>query len=207
MQWKEYMVFKSTIGTVCTCIGLMFISHIGHVSAAPINYDEAISGDLRATSSILSSTLLDFGVGVNTVSGNMGSTSFSSDNDGFFFILPDGSQIVSVSYWFGNINLLPDTSLLVTRFNLQTETRSINEYFNINIINDTSPLSAFSSSPPIEADTYLMRGDGISHTSNGGGTWDYTWTFEVAAVPIPAAAWLFGSGLLSLIGVARRKKS
>jgi len=27
-----------------------------------------------------------------------------------------------------------------------------------------------------------------------------------AAVPLPAAAWLFGSGLLGLIGVARRKK-
>jgi hypothetical protein len=30
---------------------------------------------------------------------------------------------------------------------------------------------------------------------------------RVSAVPVPAAAWLFGSGLLGLIGVARRKKS
>ena len=29
----------------------------------------------------------------------------------------------------------------------------------------------------------------------------------VSAVPIPAAAWLFGSGLLGLIGIARRRKS
>lgn len=29
----------------------------------------------------------------------------------------------------------------------------------------------------------------------------------VAAVPVPAAVWLFGSGLLGLVGVARRKKS
>lgn len=29
----------------------------------------------------------------------------------------------------------------------------------------------------------------------------------VAPVPVPAAAWLFGSGLLGLIGVARRKKA
>lgn len=28
---------------------------------------------------------------------------------------------------------------------------------------------------------------------------------SVSAVPVPAAAWLFGSGLLGLIGVARRK--
>ena len=32
-------------------------------------------------------------------------------------------------------------------------------------------------------------------------------TWEVSAVPIPAAVWLFGSGLLGLIGVARRKKA
>ena len=31
--------------------------------------------------------------------------------------------------------------------------------------------------------------------------------FEVSAVPIPATAWLFGSGLLGLIGMARRKKA
>ena len=31
--------------------------------------------------------------------------------------------------------------------------------------------------------------------------------WEVSAVPVPAAAWLFGSGLIGLIGVARRKKA
>lgn len=30
---------------------------------------------------------------------------------------------------------------------------------------------------------------------------------EVTAVPVPAAVWLFGSGLLGLVGVARRKKA
>jgi len=31
--------------------------------------------------------------------------------------------------------------------------------------------------------------------------------WEVSAVPVPAAVWLFGSGLIGLIGVARRKKA
>ena len=30
---------------------------------------------------------------------------------------------------------------------------------------------------------------------------------DVAAVPVPAAVWLFGSGLIGLVGVARRKKA
>jgi hypothetical protein len=32
-----------------------------------------------------------------------------------------------------------------------------------------------------------------------------TWTLRSAVVPIPPALWLFGSGLLGLIGVARKK--
>lgn len=31
--------------------------------------------------------------------------------------------------------------------------------------------------------------------------------WSISTVPIPAAAWLFGSGLLGLVGVARRKKT
>ena len=31
--------------------------------------------------------------------------------------------------------------------------------------------------------------------------------FSITAVPVPAAVWLFGSGLIGLIGVARRKKA
>lgn len=33
----------------------------------------------------------------------------------------------------------------------------------------------------------------------------YVVEFEVSAVPVPAAVWLFGSGLLGLIGLSRRK--
>ena len=31
-------------------------------------------------------------------------------------------------------------------------------------------------------------------------------TADIAPVPVPAAVWLFGSGLVGLVGVARRKK-
>ena len=34
-----------------------------------------------------------------------------------------------------------------------------------------------------------------------------TLTAQVATVPVPAAVWLFGSGLLGLIGISRRKKA
>ncbi|TGD71959.1 VPLPA-CTERM sorting domain-containing protein [Mangrovimicrobium sediminis] len=34
-----------------------------------------------------------------------------------------------------------------------------------------------------------------------------TVTFNVSAVPVPAAVWLFGSALLGLTGVTRRRKA
>lgn len=46
--------------------------------------------------------------------------------------------------------------------------------------------------------------DSILNTA--GGTFAQ-YTASAAPVPIPAAAWLFGSGLIGLVGIARRKKS
>ena len=38
-----------------------------------------------------------------------------------------------------------------------------------------------------------------------GEVWN-TQILSVSAVPVPAAVWLFGSGLIGLIGFAKRKK-
>ncbi|MDB4516177.1 VPLPA-CTERM sorting domain-containing protein [Crocinitomicaceae bacterium] len=42
-----------------------------------------------------------------------------------------------------------------------------------------------------------------------GGTYYEVWSVDItpSAIPVPAAVWLFGSGLLGLVGVARRKKA
>lgn len=55
---------------------------------------------------------------------------------------------------------------------------------------------------------------GIRLLSNWDGTAGYSWEWHpddrpligAGVIPVPAAVWLFGSGLLGLIGVARRKK-
>ena len=37
---------------------------------------------------------------------------------------------------------------------------------------------------------------------------DYeAWVADISAVPVPAAVWLFGSGLIGLISIASRKKT
>lgn len=61
-------------------------------------------------------------------------------------------------------------------------------------INGANPLASFT----LAAGTYVLR---LSGTGNSGATTAVT----LAAVPVPAAAWLFGSALVG-IGAIRRKK-
>ena len=86
-----------------------------------------------------------------------------------------------------------------------------------NIENDTEDTSGYYSSEISDAYnvSYIYRlGSGelypITQTNAG---FSYTWAVHdgdislLSNVPIPAAAWLFGSGLLGLFGMARRKKA
>lgn len=61
------------------------------------------------------------------------------------------------------------------------------------------PVSICSDGPRsyVDAD-FTNNGGNIANLSN-------TQVFSVAVVPVPAAVWLFGSGLLGLAGMARRK--
>jgi len=78
------------------------------------------------------------------------------------------------------------------------------ELTSLNVIDQNANLLSLSG-------TGVLTGGGYTPT-------DATWTFSttsmdsynmsveaVAVVPVPAAVWLFGSGLLGLVGVARRK--
>lgn len=68
---------------------------------------------------------------------------------------------------------------------------------------------------PRTTETLTMSGTGIL-SGNGFDATNANWSFSaqetgstysmtVTAAPIPAAVWLFGSGLIGLIAVARRK--
>jgi len=73
----------------------------------------------------------------------------------------------------------------------------------------TSPIGSFGtvavlSNTVLAPGTYVlqMRGD-VTGTSGG----SYAGPLHIAPVPLPAAAWLFGSGLLGLGAIARRRKN
>ena len=60
----------------------------------------------------------------------------------------------------------------------------------------------FLNTSDVDYDTTILRNLGSWNLSTAG---MLTYTSNATVVPVPAAAWLFGSGLLGLVGVARRK--
>jgi hypothetical protein len=63
--------------------------------------------------------------------------------------------------------------------------------------------SAFDSFTGIPSSTFAINDSDFNEVD---GHWIAN-TFSMTPVPVPAAVWLFGSGLLGLAGVARRKKT
>lgn len=73
----------------------------------------------------------------------------------------------------------------------------------------------FGDNPDVSRDFGVLSGWGLlDYCKVGGGPcnpysaslgYSNNWIFE-ARVPVPAAVWLFGSGLIGLIGIARRRK-
>ncbi len=89
------------------------------------------------------------------------------------------------------------------------------------LINNTGPFSNVKTgfywsatdrglSAPKQAFVFDMNGDGGAQTDinklSNVSAWA-VYSGNVSAVPVPAAAWLFGSGLIGLVGFAKRKKA
>jgi hypothetical protein len=187
------------LGAMCACI-ILNIFPFTSVSAAIVTYDEANDGDLVHTGNILTTTIIGtFDQGLNTVSGSLSwPDGGTPDVDPFRFIIPTDHYVESLI-----VNFNSTVSTASFCFLLTDSVTSIGEQCYEG--SDSIPLTLFPSLMPLGADTYYLQ---HSYSSRPGGSSpinDYTIEFTVSSVPIPTAAWLFGSGLLGLMGVAKNK--
>jgi hypothetical protein len=150
----------------------------------------------------LTSTGDDFGTLVTRAGPGPGPQNFS----GF------SSLISGMAGDFGNANADPNFSAVDIATGLTS-----GGAFHANVTGTASSLNFFNIEGALDTDiafawTHFDLGTGaiveetIGYWNINSSTGQIAFSTTPSAVPVPAAVWLFGSGLLGLVGVARRRK-
>jgi len=180
-------------------------------SAAPLTYQESVSGDLPM---LHGGVTLGFDIGTNTVSGTSRVTSLplpipppdqffanGIDFDAFDFSIPSGAQLTSVKYAF---TMTDSSATALTNGPAEADFRLDSGSEQAALIPDsTSPITFFPVELPVGSGVHALVN---SHLRIVGSlapfdfvAWQYTWTFEVAPAPVTGVP---EPGTLGLLGSA-----
>ena len=189
---------------------------ISTFSSATVIHDEALLGDL--SNDPLAPTSLTFGVGSNEISGTVVNT--NDTRDYFTFTIGDGLVLDSidlVSYFDVGGNEA-DIGFAAINAGTTTTQPAMGADFlgGAHVGADQLPGVGGSLAADLAGaenigttfDFPLTAGDySFVIQQTGPENTGYTLDFVVSPVPLPAAAWLFVSGLLGLFGVKRMRSS
>jgi len=192
---------------LCSAIALAMACSLS--AQAAVVYDESVSGDLSSDN--LNPTAIILAAGDNIISGSV--VAAPGDRDFWTVTIASGQSLDAII--FDEFNSAEDRS-----------------FFAVEIGNQITALNSAASllgSALVGAGVGASQGDDILDNlgaapfggagftgSLGPGTYtfwfqetaasvDYSLNFQVSEVPVPAAVWLFGSALVGLAGVKRRK--
>jgi len=214
-----YLEHLAMFRNVLAFTGFLFWSFSASAAIVTLNYsgnafdptatiDEAIpTGIYSAANSV---------TGFFTVDDTVLATGFVSDVDILSWSFMDGRQTLSSangdSLWQAQVSYNVGTGTVtdwkfITQSPGEVTELGVGEQWGEIITNTMSSvpgdgariIECISDCLPFTQDTVYGGDRGSTGTAGGVGAW------EVAAVPIPAAAWLFGSALLTLAGIKRRK--
>lgn len=191
------------------------------VQAAIINYQESVSGDVAGVPTFTVDT-----IGTHSISGNLALTDFFNlstfedegtfDTDDFLLNVLPGFSISDVRFSASQFSATSGYIAFEAVMGFRASGNINGNILQNGIVDfisglpDTTPIAG---NPPYVSDIYYLalgRGSACSNCTSvtNSAAWDWTVEFDVnnaAVVPVPAAVWLFGSGLIGLIGIARKK--
>ncbi|WP_284614868.1 PEP-CTERM sorting domain-containing protein [Aquabacterium humicola] len=186
------------------------------IGAAPLNYDESVSGDIPMNGSVMT---LPIDLGLNTIKGQMHAFSnqlgeFDSDFDPIQLNLPDGLRVTGMSVTLANMQLV-NLQNLVWQWGVLAGPpyqQTIDTCFVIVAPNpfctNVAPTGGqLGIQQPVGA-TSVVIGQGATWLWDdfqqwSGSSFDYTLTITVAQVPEPSTLVLALAGLVLALGRRR----
>lgn len=212
------------VGAVCACITILYLPAYAQAGTVSAYYGDDDGFGVGATSGIINPDVNNQGPGEAFL------TDMRLISSGpFICTLPDGTcgpfnptgnfNSISVSNAITSVTL----TLRTGSFDSSVALDAPNRIYLDGLLVDPLFINGFSSANTDNVETrsinlnpsfYPVISDGMvslagTHISEASGSGSFQVDFlrlDVAVVPIPAAIWLFGSGLLGLIGISRRKK-
>lgn len=167
---------------------VMFSMNTGVANAA------LITGDMGVTGSYSTSGGSDLSDDTLLILGSVTGTSGSGD-------------IGSMVGW-GTSGSINNGVISLASFTTVTDVFTIGgwqlDLTSLSIVDQTADLLTLEGSGFLSGNAFDITGVNWTFSASAVGT---SYSMTMTAVPVPAAVWLFGSGLLGLIGVARRKIS
>lgn len=168
-----------------------FLTDAGYPASNPFDTSNAVSGYFEVDDALAANTTFDFFL--------------DSTPDGFFYSFSDGLNSTTFNDAFDYFTLRTDANGDIVEWFIYVFAPSAvgGDFAAISTANCANACG-FS----IMRDEGLISVSGntaIGRVFDNPGTWSVT---EIPApVPVPAAVWLFASGLIGLVGVARRKRA
>lgn len=185
------------ISLLLTAFAAVVLTSAGAI-AATVEVLETSFGDFSGNKANTTPTVV-IGAGSTTFLGSTDLTGGSRDEDYFSFTVPAGVTITSIV--IDSYDVEPDSNF--TAFQVFSGPNAdlvlMDELWVYDDQDPQPPLTLLDGPLTGAAYTIYIR------ESNGSSNNQYSVT--VNAVPLPAAAWLFGSAILGLVGMSRRKKA
>ena len=163
---------------------------VSSTANAIVVYDESNDGDLTDSIGSGTSSLGSLTTGENRVIGTLDGGAQGNPDDG-----PDEFD----TFEFTTTGSWTFSSLSTTGTGFAGYYDSIDAPYSFQGSGNLPGTNLFGTQP---AGDYTIF---VAPSSNGG-TLSYDVSITVTAVPVPAAVWLFGSGLLALLGISRKRR-
>jgi hypothetical protein len=181
-----------------TIAGLLMLLCMSGVQAATVNF--------TVTGSVDSAFGTTFGLNVGstiTASGTFDDSAISTSPYTVYFDLAHSGNTMTITAGSLTLNQTQDDSYASGGFPKIVFDNSGN-FLGIDFhvgFPDYSAFDSYSSNLP-NPSTFILNDASFNTVS---GTWTAS-SFAMTPVPVPAALWLFGSGLLGLVGLTKRKQ-